>query len=89
MKERCLSQLCFLGQSGYIDGSVLSQFYTNLVLIPSILDYLQYIFLGLSVPLIISAALMMMSQVRTCRYQMGSAVSQTRFNRMAKTELTI
>ncbi|OXB58758.1 hypothetical protein ASZ78_012354 [Callipepla squamata] len=65
--------LLWFAESGYIDGSVLSQFYTNLVLIPSILDYLQYIFLGLSIPLIISAALMMMSQVRTCRYQMGSA----------------
>ncbi|XP_015131110.1 scavenger receptor class B member 1 isoform X2 [Gallus gallus] len=54
--------LLWFAESGYIDGSVLSQFYTNLVLIPSILDYLQYIFLGLSVPLIISAALVMMSQ---------------------------
>ncbi|XP_035196634.1 scavenger receptor class B member 1 isoform X2 [Oxyura jamaicensis] len=55
--------LLWFAESGYIEGSVLKQFYTSLVLIPSILDYLQYIFLGLSVPLIISAAvLMMMSQ---------------------------
>uniref|UniRef100_A0A8B9I217 Scavenger receptor class B member 1 n=1 Tax=Anser brachyrhynchus TaxID=132585 RepID=A0A8B9I217_9AVES len=38
------------GIIGYIEGSVLKQFYTSLVLIPSILDYLQYIFLGLGVP---------------------------------------
>uniref|UniRef100_A0A8B9I1Y9 Scavenger receptor class B member 1 n=1 Tax=Anser brachyrhynchus TaxID=132585 RepID=A0A8B9I1Y9_9AVES len=55
--------LLWFAESGYIEGSVLKQFYTSLVLIPSILDYLQYIFLGLGVPLIISAAvLMMMSQ---------------------------
>ncbi|KFP77037.1 Scavenger receptor class B member 1, partial [Apaloderma vittatum] len=51
--------LLWFAESGYIDGSVLTQFYTNLVLIPSLLDYLQYIFLGLSIPLIISAAVLM------------------------------
>ncbi|PKU35372.1 scavenger receptor class b member 1 [Limosa lapponica baueri] len=50
---------CVWYNSGSIEGSVLKQFYTNLVLIPSLLDYVQYIFLGLSVPLIISAAVLM------------------------------
>ncbi|XP_064889435.1 scavenger receptor class B member 1 isoform X3 [Columba livia] len=55
--------LLWFGESGYIEGSVLRQFYTNLVLIPSVLEYLQYIFLGLSVPLIISAVVLLaMSQ---------------------------
>ncbi|KAM6052571.1 scavenger receptor class B member 1 isoform 2-T2 [Chlamydotis macqueenii] len=51
--------LLWFAESGSIEGSVLKQFYNNLVLIPSLLDYLQYIFLGLSVPLIISAAVLM------------------------------
>lgn len=73
----------FFEQSGSIEGSVLKQFYTNLVLIPSMLDYLQYIFLGLSVLLIMSAAVLMAtSQVRTCRSLMGNAVSQIRLNQM-------
>lgn len=73
----------FFEQSGYIEGSVLRQFYTNLVLIPSVLEYLQYIFLGLSVPLIISAVVLLaMSQVRTCRWLMGNAVGQIRLNQM-------
>ncbi|XP_065707773.1 scavenger receptor class B member 1 [Patagioenas fasciata] len=54
--------LLWFGESGHIEGSVLRQFYTNLVLIPSVLEYLQYIFLGLSVPLIISAVVLAMSQ---------------------------
>ncbi|NXU56522.1 SCRB1 protein, partial [Turnix velox] len=51
--------LLWFEESGSIEGSVLTTFYTNLVLIPSLLDYLQYIFLGLSIPLIISAAVLM------------------------------
>ncbi|NWH71164.1 SCRB1 protein, partial [Piaya cayana] len=50
--------LLWFAESGSIEGSVLKQFYTNLVLIPALLEYLQYVFLGLSVPLIISAALL-------------------------------
>ncbi|XP_027325779.3 scavenger receptor class B member 1 isoform X2 [Anas acuta] len=58
--------LLWFAESGNIEGSVLNQFYTNLVLIPSILDYLQYIFLGLSVPLIISAAVLTMMSQEKC-----------------------
>ncbi|NWW87843.1 SCRB1 protein, partial [Rhynochetos jubatus] len=50
--------LLWFAESGSIEGPVLNQFYTNLVLIPSLLDYLQYIFIGLSVLLIISAAVL-------------------------------
>lgn len=64
-----------------MEGPVLKQFYTNLVLLPSVLDYLQYTFLGLSVPLIISAAVLMaLSKVRICRCLVGSAASQIRLN---------
>ncbi|KAF4798833.1 Scavenger receptor class B member 1 [Turdus rufiventris] len=55
--------LLWFAESGSMEGPVLDQFYTNLVLLPSVLDYVQYIFLGLGVLLIISAAVLMaMSQ---------------------------
>ncbi|XP_071618778.1 scavenger receptor class B member 1 isoform X2 [Heliangelus exortis] len=52
--------LLWFEESGSIEGSVLKQFYTNLVLIPSLLDYLQYIFLGLSIPFFITAAVLVL-----------------------------
>ncbi|XP_061200663.1 scavenger receptor class B member 1 isoform X1 [Neopsephotus bourkii] len=58
--------LLWFAESGSIEGSVLKQFYTNLVLIPSLLDYLQYICLGLSIPLIISAAVLMAMSQEKC-----------------------
>ncbi|XP_064378104.1 scavenger receptor class B member 1 isoform X1 [Dromaius novaehollandiae] len=58
--------LLWFAESGSIEGSVLKQFYTNLVLIPSVLDYLQYIFLGLSIPLIITAAVLMATSKEKC-----------------------
>ncbi|NWX00693.1 SCRB1 protein, partial [Caloenas nicobarica] len=57
--------LLWFGESGHIEGSVLEQFYTSLVLIPSVLEYLQYIFLGLSVPLIVSAVVLLAMSQRT------------------------
>ncbi|XP_068268405.1 scavenger receptor class B member 1 isoform X1 [Nyctibius grandis] len=57
--------LLWFAESGYIEGSVLKQFYTNLVLIPSLLDCLQYIFLVLSVPFIISAVVLWRTSQRT------------------------
>lgn len=73
-----------------MEGPVLDQFYTNLVLLPSVLDYVQYIFLGLGVLLFISAAVLMaMSQVRICTCLVGSAASQIRLNQTMSFGLTI
>ncbi|KAM8797667.1 scavenger receptor class B member 1 [Eudromia elegans] len=58
--------LLWFAESGSIEGSVLNQFYTNLVLIPSVLDYLQYILLGLSIPLIITAAVLVATSKEKC-----------------------
>uniref|UniRef100_A0A8B9G0N8 Scavenger receptor class B member 1 n=1 Tax=Amazona collaria TaxID=241587 RepID=A0A8B9G0N8_9PSIT len=58
--------LLWFAESGSIEGSVLKQFYTNLVLIPSLLDYLQYICLGLSILLIISAVVLMAMSQEKC-----------------------
>ncbi|NXR76570.1 SCRB1 protein, partial [Pycnonotus jocosus] len=71
--------LLWFAESGSIEGSVLKQFYTNLVLLPSLLDYLQYIFLGLSVPLIISAAVLMaMSQGSAGEKSLGPSARQSK-----------
>ncbi|XP_030814535.1 scavenger receptor class B member 1 [Camarhynchus parvulus] len=56
--------LLWFAESGSIEGSVLKQFYTNLVLLPSVLEYLQYILLGLSAPLLVSAAVLMARRKR-------------------------
>ncbi|XP_010133571.1 PREDICTED: scavenger receptor class B member 1, partial [Buceros rhinoceros silvestris] len=58
--------LLWFAESGSIEGSVLKQFYTNLVLIPSVLDYLQYIFLGLGALLLISAAVLIATSQEKC-----------------------
>ncbi|RMC05727.1 hypothetical protein DUI87_17270 [Hirundo rustica rustica] len=71
--------LLWFAESGSIEGSVLKQFYTNLVLLPLVLDYLQYIFLGLSVPLIISAAVLVaMSQRGASEKSPGAPARQSK-----------
>ncbi len=47
----------FPPQSGYIDGPILSTFHTNLVILPAVMEYMQYGFIGLGVATIIIAAL--------------------------------
>ncbi|XP_043924462.1 scavenger receptor class B member 1 isoform X1 [Protopterus annectens] len=37
--------LFWFSESGYIDGPILKTFYTNLVLLPALMDYMQYILL--------------------------------------------
>ncbi|XP_069727455.1 scavenger receptor class B member 1 isoform X2 [Phaenicophaeus curvirostris] len=63
--EPVVLPLLWFAESGSIEGPVLKQFYTNLVLIPALLEYLQYVFLGLSVPLIISAAVLRVRSQKT------------------------
>uniref|UniRef100_A0A3Q3W8Y2 Scavenger receptor class B member 1 n=1 Tax=Mola mola TaxID=94237 RepID=A0A3Q3W8Y2_MOLML len=43
-------------ESGYIDGPVLSTFYTNLVVLPAVMEYVQYGFIALGLVTIIIAA---------------------------------
>ncbi|KAJ8339526.1 hypothetical protein SKAU_G00363120 [Synaphobranchus kaupii] len=42
-------------ERGYIDGPVLKTFYTNLVVLPAVMEYMQYIFIGLGLLTIIGA----------------------------------
>uniref|UniRef100_A0A8C3AGU2 Scavenger receptor class B member 1 n=1 Tax=Cyclopterus lumpus TaxID=8103 RepID=A0A8C3AGU2_CYCLU len=44
-------------ESGYIDGPILSTFYTNLVVLPAVMEYMQYGFIVLGVVIILIAAL--------------------------------
>lgn len=49
---------CFIYplQNGYIDGPIVNTFRTNLVVLPTVLEYLQYILIGLGLATIIIAA---------------------------------
>ncbi|XP_074868467.1 scavenger receptor class B member 1 isoform X2 [Carettochelys insculpta] len=58
--------LLWFAESGAIEGSVLQQFYTSLVLIPSVMEYVQYICLGLGVALIIMAIVLDMKRQEKC-----------------------
>lgn len=44
-------------QRGYIDGPILSTFHTNLVVLPAVMEYVQYGFIALGLATIIIAAI--------------------------------
>ncbi|XP_034997211.1 scavenger receptor class B member 1 isoform X1 [Hippoglossus stenolepis] len=44
-------------ESGYIDGPILNTFHTNLVILPAVMEYMQYGFIALGLATIIIAAL--------------------------------
>uniref|UniRef100_A0AAQ5Y5W9 Scavenger receptor class B member 1 n=1 Tax=Amphiprion ocellaris TaxID=80972 RepID=A0AAQ5Y5W9_AMPOC len=44
-------------QSGYIDGPILNTFHTNLVILPAVMEYMQYGFIALGLMTIIIASL--------------------------------
>ncbi|TKS85058.1 Scavenger receptor class B member 1 [Collichthys lucidus] len=44
-------------ESGYIDGPILTTFHTNLVVLPAIMEYMQYGFIALGLATIVIAAL--------------------------------
>ncbi|XP_037609656.1 scavenger receptor class B member 1 isoform X2 [Sebastes umbrosus] len=45
-------------ESGYIDGPILNTFHTNLVVLPSVMEYMQYGFIALGLATIVIAALL-------------------------------
>ncbi|KAI4785551.1 hypothetical protein KUCAC02_037694 [Chaenocephalus aceratus] len=45
-------------ESGYLDGPILSTFHTNLVVLPAVMEFMQYGFIALGVATIIIASLM-------------------------------
>ncbi|XP_014881426.1 scavenger receptor class B member 1-like isoform X2 [Poecilia latipinna] len=44
-------------ENGYIDGPILTTFHTNLVILPAVMEYMQYIFIALGLLTTIVAAL--------------------------------
>nr|XP_014434794.1 scavenger receptor class B member 1 isoform X2 [Pelodiscus sinensis] len=59
--------ILWFGESGAIEGSVLQQFYTSLVLIPSVLEYVQYIAIGLGLALMFVAIVLEVKRQRNAR----------------------
>ncbi|XP_058850199.1 scavenger receptor class B member 1-like isoform X2 [Acipenser ruthenus] len=47
--------MIWFAESGYIDGPILDTFYNNLVLLPSVLDYMQYVFIALGGLMLVAA----------------------------------
>uniref|UniRef100_A0A4W5MFB0 Scavenger receptor class B member 1 n=1 Tax=Hucho hucho TaxID=62062 RepID=A0A4W5MFB0_9TELE len=45
-------------ESGYIDGEILTTFHTNLVLLPKVMVYMQYCFIGLGLATILGVVLL-------------------------------
>lgn len=45
-------------ESGYIDGPVLNTFRTNLVVLPMVMEYMQYIFIALGLAGILGAVML-------------------------------
>lgn len=58
-KIECILIVCHFSpfQSGYIDGPILTTFHTNLVILPAVMEYMQYGFIALGLAMIIIASL--------------------------------
>ncbi|XP_055063624.2 scavenger receptor class B member 1 isoform X2 [Misgurnus anguillicaudatus] len=56
--EEVVIPMIWFGESGYIDGPVLNTFRTNLVVLPMVMEYMQYIFIALGLGLILGAAVL-------------------------------
>lgn len=54
--------MIWFGESGYIDDQTLSTFRTNLVVLPLVMEYLQYIFIGLGLALLMVALVLKLRQ---------------------------
>ncbi|XP_014453987.1 scavenger receptor class B member 1 isoform X1 [Alligator mississippiensis] len=59
--------IIWFSESGSLEGPILKEFYTNLVLIPSVLEYVQYISIALGTALMIAAILLIISQQKEAR----------------------
>ncbi|XP_028830821.1 scavenger receptor class B member 1 isoform X2 [Denticeps clupeoides] len=55
-------------ERGYIDGSVLTTFYNNLVVMPALLEYMQYIFIGLGLLFILVAVVLRIREQKVSKH---------------------
>ncbi|XP_037548221.1 scavenger receptor class B member 1 [Nematolebias whitei] len=60
-------------ESGYIDGPVLTTFHTNLVVLPAVMEYIQYIFIALGLVTIIVASLVHYKAKATSKGQVNGS----------------
>uniref|UniRef100_A0AAR2ISX2 Scavenger receptor class B member 1 n=1 Tax=Pygocentrus nattereri TaxID=42514 RepID=A0AAR2ISX2_PYGNA len=58
--------MIWFGESGYIDGPVLNTFRTNLVILPMVMEYMQYIVIGFGLGCIIGAVALILSKKVRC-----------------------
>ncbi|KAI4890417.1 hypothetical protein NFI96_010799 [Prochilodus magdalenae] len=54
--------MIWFGESGYIDGPVLNTFRFNLVVLPMVMEYMQYIFIGFGLGCIVVAVALILSE---------------------------
>ncbi|KAK3521821.1 hypothetical protein QTP70_018556 [Hemibagrus guttatus] len=62
--------LIWFGESGYIDGPMVSMFRMNLVILPMVMEYMQYIFIGIGLCFIIGAVALQLSK-KTHKYHVS------------------
>lgn len=68
-------------ESGYIDGPILDTFYTNLVVLPAVMEYTQYIFIALGLVTALGAILLRRRQkIRRCKPTPSDADASTSAN---------
>ncbi|XP_049324456.1 scavenger receptor class B member 1 isoform X1 [Astyanax mexicanus] len=66
--------MIWFGESGYIDGPVLHTFRMNLVTLPMIMEYMQYVFIALGLALLLGGALLHWRERRSAH----GAIAETR-----------
>ncbi|KAM9455362.1 scavenger receptor class B member 1 isoform 2-T2 [Clarias gariepinus] len=54
--------IIWFGESGYIDGPILNTFRMNLVILPMVMEYMQYIFIALGLGCIVGAVALQLSK---------------------------
>lgn len=57
--------LIWFGESGYIDGPILNTFHTNLVILPAVMEYMQYGFIALGLATIVIAVIVLRREKRS------------------------
>ncbi|XP_053542952.1 scavenger receptor class B member 1 isoform X2 [Ictalurus punctatus] len=79
--------LLWFAESGYIDGPVLSMFRMNLVILPMVMEYMQYTFIGLGLGCIIGAMALQLSKKIKMRIFQACADVNPRYLDNEKTPL--
>ncbi|XP_056592849.1 scavenger receptor class B member 1 isoform X2 [Triplophysa dalaica] len=60
--QEVVMPMIWFGESGYIDGPVLNTFRTNLVVLPMVMEYMQYISISLGLAFILIATILYLNE---------------------------